>query len=722
MPTSAVGERTSKVDKDANVPSIWFNNGAALKWGRVISITQNVGINPGTCEIAFSNLDSEDETIPITLSSTSKISEENMKYYSRCIVQDGSIVLFNGFLTGRIENSRSGITTLNYSDDRITLSKIPIVGAWVKDPYTDEIKYINRYLPIFNPGGYRNCTIATINSQKIPIFTWQAEVGMAGKSSDEAGDGKNGVSCFWTSKRVLDYLRYYCNNKPPEVGTINNIKFLNPIEIEWPEGTTSFNSSLMNERIPELSIIGMSLLGAIHQVLEISSEYGLTLEYASPYNRINFYKRDIVDSSYKGLDLTLRTSGDIDDDGFTGIHEYQVMTDASDIYTGVRVEGAPYQVESSFKYIPGGTYGYGTNGTLVPGWTELEGEGFREMIKGDGSHARVPLDPSKPTSSWILMDGSDGNPTILAKTSQAIAMARACFPKAYRAFRIASDSSLGSGSAQVETMLKGIADKYKDYPRLNISRMPYPEQLQPYYEDAGDLRGRIRYPIRIRVATNDSDLDPHDITANSGLRVTDDGLIWLDGITDESETTDRIYEGSFLIDPDKVKLKYFYMNFAIAGDVRVSASNDIFDGTTTDVRGIKKYISTDAFDGKHKGMEFYVLDPDGYNEEIQMTSEPSPAGRLIGADGTFTEQPITRYLRQDVEQIKKHSLRRIKNLTSIKRGGDIRFPTIRTDLYTGKMIGKIKKLGTDNGDWDCERPIKRINFNYENQETSIELE
>jgi hypothetical protein len=573
-----------------------------------------------------------------------------------------------------------------------------------------------------NTGGFRNCAYGTIGGETWPVFSYQAEAGSAGKSSDDAGDGKDGASCFWTAQRALEYVRLCATVPVPTTGdlvTYATLKIFNPKECSWPAGTTKFDSELMKDRLPETPLVGMSILGAIHKILEISGEYGLTLRY-DEYASVDFYPKDNVNGQ-KGLVFDLQTSGMVD--GFTGICEYQIIADASQVYTGCRVSGSPYQVESSFHYDPGvGAYGYGVDGTLVPGWTTIEGEAFRAMITGDSNnYAQAPQDPASPLDSWVSMDGNDGRPLIRPKTQAALQMARACFPKAYRAFRIPSDSS-GGGYSTIEAMLDGYDEIYKGVPRLNVPRMPGPEQLQPYYEDAGDLRGRIRYPVRIRVATyTAADDELHDVTANSGFRITDDGLIWLDGLTDESASYDRIYEGSFFIDPDKVKLRHFFINMWIAGDVRVSSSRDIFAGAT-DVRNVKKILNPDAFDGKNKGLEFYVLDPDGYLDEQQINSEPSPSGSVVGMDGKATAQPLTKLLRTDYYQIQKHAERRLKNLTSIRRGGDMRFPTIRTDLRAGVMVKEIVKRGDVGGKWDCGRPIKTLKFNYEEQKTSVELE
>ena len=708
----AWGNNNNRTDRSASAPSINMSGSGRMRYARVVKVTHSTGVTPGTAEIAVSNVATKDEDSPVTLGRNGSLSETSMKYYSRVTIRDGRSPLFVGNLTKRMDSARSGITTLIYEDDRILLGKLPVRGAWVYDPYDARAKWVSRYLPVMNPGGYRNCTMTSVNGHtgKAPVFTWISEAGTAGRSSDEAGTGSDGEACFWTAERAIQYLRL-CST----VSQDNTMRKIDPAKIFWSSGICEFGfNSRMKERIPETSLVGMSVLGAVMKIIDITGEYGFTMSYTDKGN-VEFYSKDSIGH---GIVFDMQVSGTAS--GFTGIHDYQVFTDASDVYTGCVTDGAPYQVESSFMYNPGGgDNGYGEDGTIVPAFTSDEAQAFRECVAGDGTHAFAPQDPSNPVGNYITLDGQDGNPTVLAKTMEAVTTARAALPKAYRAFKIPLDDSYAGGSV-VAAKMYGVDGKWSAYQLLKIPRAPGPEQLQPYFEDAGDLRGRIRYPVRIRVATyDDQNEELHDVTANSGFRVTDDGLFWLDGLTDECVLRDRIYEGSFLVDPSDVKLRFFYVNCWLPGDSRIHSSQDIFGGAQ-DVRAVRKFLDHSVSDGTSKGMIYYVLAPDAYLDEHQVSSEPSPSGTVAGRIDKVA-QPITGRLRFDDDQIEKHTERRLKDLTAIRRGGEYRFPTIRSDLNSGQMVKSIAMRGVF-GKWELNRPISKIVFDFENQETSVSME
>jgi hypothetical protein len=144
MPAHGVSSRESATDRDASVPKIELADKGLMRHARVINVTQSTGITPGTAEVAISNVKSVDEEYPVTLGRHLATTESGLPYGSRILIKQDAITIFCGSLTDRVESSRSGITTLNYSDYRVQMGKIPLVGCWVVDPYTGDVTWTER--------------------------------------------------------------------------------------------------------------------------------------------------------------------------------------------------------------------------------------------------------------------------------------------------------------------------------------------------------------------------------------------------------------------------------------------------------------------------------------------------------------------------------------------------------------------------------------------------
>ena len=207
------------------------------------------------------------------------------------------------------------------------------------------------------------------------------------------------------------------------------------------------------------------------------------------------------------------------------IYDGIAETDASELCTGVLVEGAAPKIESEFVYSAGRF-----SDALALGWTMPEQNGFLQIIS-----------TGKDLSGNDLPGGVNGS---MKNTKAALQAAHASFPRVFRALQIQ-----GSGLVSI---LNGVGGKFTNYPVLLDFKTPLSEQLQPYFENSGVQRGRLRVPIRIQVSdiTVADQVDPptyHDVTFNCGLRISDDGLLWFDGLSDDIAGVDNIYTGTLAL-------------------------------------------------------------------------------------------------------------------------------------------------------------------------------
>jgi hypothetical protein len=737
MPFKNAKNGNASVTRDAVKTEIVTVNNTAVTYANPLNVVQRTGMEPSTFSFEVGVIDDEtDEVSDVLLQQDGVHGERSFPYFSKIVVNESGNTLFRGWLVKRGDDSRSAKVTFDAQCDKLLLNTWPINGCLVKDPYDDTVRFVERYSPVCNPGGYRNCVLAEIPGMEgqVPVFTWIGEYDTNGIGVGVTVESfsSDGGAILWTPERWIQYVRAYMMFAYPDYFSYM-LRLTADSPIEFPpvsfggEGTPG-----MRSKLPEMDFTGQSVLFSIVKVLEFCGEVGFHLEYNEEQSVISFHPMN-ENAANAGNDageedandLYLQRAGEVED--LRSAYAFNTESDASGLVASVVIQGATPWCEASWEY--DGKVPATSSSVLVPGWTTQEATEFVAITKGDGTYASVLSVAGNWGGARAVMDGTGSKPKILAKTMQAIHLARQTLSKPFRAFKLASDTS-SPGYATLQTALKGADSRYSAFvdAELNLSapRPIGPEQLQPAFEIGGEARGRLRYPIRIEIWDSDAQRY-HDVTQNSGIRQTSDGLIWLDGLTDEAPTDSRIYSRSFQVDPDVVEMKKIRINAFVPHDVRVSKVTQLFQAVgasatdaAVDFNGIRDIVDAGIQD---KGLRFYALNTDDFTEEHQVGSRPAAnlSWPILTGAGGNTPAPLTRVLYDQQDDCLKHSNRRAKQLMAIDRRGTWEFPGIRADLFAGRFVRDILFQGV-GGRWYIKRPIRSSRYDFQSQRTEIRCE
>ncbi len=681
--------------------------GSAYDYAEVLRVEHSAGIVPGKAFVSIRNLNAADENGHVTLQSTGALAPNCFKFWSRIRITSNGSTIFIGSLMKRRDWIAGNAAIFEFWDDRWLLSKIPIRGALVYDNYDNSVKFLPRYDCRTNPNGYKNCTRAGslpgVADGDIYVFSEIPEQGTQTLANDAAVGNDDsaapGQSIYWTPERFLKYLRALAFYAPPSPYA-GNWAGLDATKVMWTAASCQFQDGPMRRMMPDLQFQGQAMLGAIQKTLDVSGDYQLHCDYrAGGQTALAFHVRDRSLAPARRTINLQRTGAAADvKTAFDGVAE----TDASELCTGVIVEGAAPLIESEFSYTNGG------GDTLEPVWSAAEQTGFLQIIS-----------TGKDLAGNDLPGGSSGS---LRNSKQALQAARLSFPKVYRAFQLK-----GGG---LTAILSGAGGKYTNVPVLLDFKTPLAEQLQPYFESTGVRRGRVRVPVRIQVSANSASTIYHDVTYHNGFRISDDGIIWFDGLTDDLAGLDSIYDQALQsytggVAPPLRKIK---INCAIPHDTRLFSAIDIFrDGV--DPNSIRDQINESMNGTYGPALQRYILAADAYQQEHQVASNPVLSGSFQTSDGgappklvTLTTL-ITAVIYDDSTQIKAHATRRHKDAARFKRSNTWKLPGIRLDFSIGDFIEKVSFRGAAaSGEYKINAPLDHVTFDFRKQETVLRLE
>ena len=675
-----------------------------------------------------------------------------------------------------MDSGKADTVTWIALDDSTLLAQIPIRGAVVHDTVgtqaNQQIKFISRFVPQMNPGGLWNCvgaTFSTLGGTTFPVFAPYAHFGQNYEQPDETFGTElvDGQLAPWTPRRALLYFWLLANISPNlgipglDASTWRSIYASERISwdfrsVEGMRGVDPAYGSSSNDpldrKLPDMNFRGDKMLFAIEKVLVNAGTHGQRLvsgpmqghptlgnDKPGVYKSVmDFYPKGFS-GVFGGANGTIPILRGGEANTINTAFDFQLDEDATKVAEACLVEGDPVRVETSLDYDDDPT------DTLKPAWTDAQELAFMYVVRGFAAggydkdtvqYARIP--PAQGTTltdhpaPWEEADGQDGRVLAFANTPDAVQLARQCYPTVFRAFRAVT--------AQLGAALDGADDRYSDttkYPRLSARRPIMPEQLQFLLKDieAGDSDQinwlRTQYPVRIRVQRSDGEYV--DAPLGTGIRVTGDGLIWLDGL---AEAVDRpagqppapwcIYEGSIynsVLYGYKPTLRSLKINAAVPMDHRVSGYRDI---------SINEYPSLFAESYKTAVEGFpllYVDAPGGFQEHHQVDSEPSLDARYytqaIGGELETIPAPITRLLPPGSEDFAARDVARRRLATS-------RHPVRRTSwklcgirpeyaFSAGDWIHKVRIIDgpADDQDYIINAPVMTVTFDFAQQMTII---
>jgi hypothetical protein len=689
------------------------------------------------------------------------------KWGSRVKVYLGEQVFFLGNLMKRYDQGKMDTVIWEAVDDRIFLEHLFVRGAFVCDQTGDTTytaKHIRRYVAQFNPGGMWNCTYCPVTTptgavENFPMFTPYAHRGTNYTTPDDDYSGARdpGVTVPWTARRALQYLAFVAN-----VGTGFSANVEGVINSQWRslygssrvkwdwhllsglvgydpnEFVSGQTNDPLDRKLPDMTLQGMRLLGAIDQVLRSAGTHELRLEYlTSGMSSVVFYPTGFSGAatnnpdSGQGGEIPLHRSGAVDD--INTAFDFELMDDATQCCESVLVEGAPVRIESTLKYDPDDE----ANSQIFPAWSAAEEQAWRWVVCGGQTEsltnkwAKIPPYQGYTTySGWVDADGSafSGSsvltPAAGSHSPEAVNLAREYFPRVFRAFRIKP--------SKMATKLGGYDGRYSNtsmYPQIqghdayNRPMLPHQLQFTIAYANLTDAecnwlsdRCPIRVEVKLRPEDGGSTSDTlwHDVQYTNGIRATSDGLLWLDSATEWTQPTfGGLLSGDIQAYPLVARVNAIRLNIAYPADHRVAYYTE-----TPNSLFATEY--TASMSGKTL---LYVDSPEGYHENHQINSAPMAiSGYYTNASPETFTNGLTRLVPpgSEVHHAEYAAIRRLTASRLPMRMTSWKMIGIRNEWHAGDWINKIKVRGaSDDPDVLINGPIRSVTFDFLAQETRL---
>ena len=716
-----------------------FKGEGGIEYAQVLRVEPSVGVIPGKAFISIRNVSAskEDDAGAVILNPSSATAFTKLKHWSRIKIMCRGSCVFIGNLMKRRETIQGQSLLLEYWDDRWLLNKLYLRGALVWDRAASSLKWLTKYDPRVNPDGMANCTEVTIGDAGFKgtcyAFTELAEQATDAHTyhSDQDKNRGVGVAIRWTAEKWMSYLRLFAlvaKNVEATVPIYEQDGILDQNKMLWPPFTFSGNTEdlTMKRALPDINFRGQSILRALETTMQVSGEYSYTVDYQTGNGKSILVANAMTTNSADKLELTLQTSGAAGDPKV--IHDGVYETDASELATASVIDGQTPAIEASFIYTQANNVStvnqnHATD-TIYPAWTSDEEYKFAKII----------VEALDVNGKRIMLTDENGNRTALTpKSDIAIQIARMTYPKVFKAFHVRG-TALGTILNGAPASQGGTA-KFTSWPRITSFKALIENQLQPYFEtsSSGVARGRIRLDIRIELTSVAAATVGafHDVTFNSGLRVTDDGLIWLDGLTDDIGGNDNIYTGTFKAwaDAENInhasypKLKKIRINAAIRHDTRISGYSHIVKYDPNKIGPEVDPSVMPQSGNKTDLLQAYVHNPSAFREEHQKNSTPCVAEgfQVTNADGTGLaklEVPLTKILHQDDAQLEDAAKRKLKAKGRIRKSFRFDSPGIRLDFKAGHYLWKVRRH-PDAQEIEVNAPIEKVVLDFENQRSSV---
>lgn len=665
------------------------------------------GIVPGKALLKYLGDADKDTAGPIALTQPAVPLQHGM----RVMVYDGTYRYHHGFLMVRRDQGAQDAVVWESHDDRILLQGCPVHGAIVRD-IDQTAKFLGRYEARTNPNGMWNCMYVSASitggeAELVPVFAPHAERSHDYESptgtspADPTAD--DGLLYPWTVRRFLKYLWVIANVNPNAGGVTGiygtrwrNLYGAGSPKLTWDAARIAAITGLatpggtdpLDRKMPDINFQGLTLLSAINRCLGAAGTHEIVIvPQADGTSKLDFAPTGYPEASGIGVaqELRLQRAGAAEDSDT--IFDYNCVEDASETFDSVLVEGDVVRVETRAEYDPDAE----STSKLAKAWTDDEEDAFLKCVNGgtstDGSdtYAKIPtiLGDEAFSASWADADGDGGRPLAYARTPEAIALARQSFPRVFRAFRLMT--------ANLGTALSGQGSEYSSTPtwaRLIAQRPVLADQLQYYLRDlsaSGTETGNIlsvRMPVRVEIYRRE-DEKWLEIPREVQLRVTGDGVVWLDGLAEAENGKDYCLYSGDLEDYTKVldvEMRKFRLNVGMPMDHRVQGYAAV--GTS-----VLHADYTGAIDGSPL---LYIDSPQSYHEHHQVGSYPAAAAKYY-AGGTGTAAPLTRMLPPGGEAgaAGYAATRRLASAQRIKKTSSWSMVGIRGEYRAGMWIEKI---------------------------------
>ena len=672
-----------------------------------IKIEDNCGILPSRAILVQTF--GQDVDGPVSLTPPSE--SGNPQYGDRIKItlqRTGSVettTAFRGYLMKRSDQMVSDRVIWQALDDKILLQWLPVRGCLVWDAIAEKLRYSPRHPTLMNPGGFWNCTGYEHEGTVYPVFTnvahrtraYEAPTTVYGP--DTLIEGKY---CPWTPRRALLYLRLWAT-----------IGQLAPADAGYPlgliDGTQSFlasktyvtsgaagslywerdtidamvgydpadgeptpaNRDPLDYKLDSLNLQGMTQLTAIDRALDVAGTHKLQIGYDTSgtgggASYVNFAMTGYAPTTgIGGKSIMVQRGGSAGQIGAANVADFSFDEDASETAESVLVEGDVIRGETRWEFYAGEAadapdYSEDTASMIIPAWTKAEERSFLECFYGQVPAAasakyakRAKILNATDTLEVCDGGGTPARPVIYARSKEALDAARESFPTVYRAWKIngrtaAAQSFLGRPEQT------DLDDESTNPGGISGARPMLPEQLQFMVRNLGGGEGVENWllahlPIRVQLATPNISTGWYTVPKDVAVRVTPDGLIWLDGLAEQEGGGGGVGPSAYCViigdihneeDYDKglIRLKSMRINAAVPTDYRVRGQ---IDDPSWDSLNVTFRYGFVRRAGVSPGLLRYVDAGGSFKHHYQKDSYPSASGQYYGGTNGTTAYPTT---------------------------------------------------------------------------------
>lgn len=703
MPATATSKSAGAAERQAVLPLVEIEGLGQCTGLYCTHIENNTGLLPSKAFLSMVGTTGELQS-PITLNA---YNWDKFAPGARCKVSANGQLVHLGQVWPRNDQGKADSIVFESHDDKLLLAALPILGCLVYDPLASQVIFLTGYEHRVNPGGFRNCVGAQVPGVGlVPVFSHVAEAADDERVDEDIGSTlQAGTLRSWTPRLHLQYLRALANLARGSVpGTdIDAWRSLyTASRIAWDESSLNLPAcDALDHKMPDMSFRAKRILGALQQTLDNAKSWGLKLELRNEKSYVAFYSSD---EKYATVTKSLPLQRGGVADNINTIHDFNLSEDPTELIESCVALGDRNKIEGEVKF------SNAAGDTLVTAWTADEERIAKTIVWGStdpntqGNYAWIPVDANNPATGFVPADGSSAaQPLIKACTPEAIALMRQLLPRVFRAYRLDSDAMYSAG------LLQGSGGKFSNagaWPHLKTQRPILNNQLS-YIVDTSGQKLKQYWPTRVQIETRKDSDNYEDVTYNSGLRVERDGLIYVDGLTDDSGGKFNVYDGSLMGAPWTIRLRKIKMNVAFPCDHRVlgyfEAKGDMAATLASELGG-----------------PFMALidSPESWRYLDRVNSSPMAASQATRSTGTES-YPVTGVLLDETASATRHAKQRVDRNKRTKKLSAWRLIGIRTDYNVGDFIDYVRMRGGVAGDSDYKigAPLESVVFDFLNQET-----
>lgn len=645
-----------------------------LHW-KCTKLVLQAGIAPsyGLCEIPLAALD---DTAP-SIAGVSSSPLEGIKIGTPVQIEgitSGSqaVSLFQGYVSDL--NARFGpredTAIVEVLDARWLMEGVPVIGSfWKSASGTNGISYRQGWNAHFNAGGQPNC----IYVSGVPVFC-EPNYGIGDGESpadSNTGTARETKASFWTSRAVLEYLRFVTRSST--YGTYLQAKFpwlayLADSLVTWPEEYHSAVSSGESRKVREFEVKGENILQLMEHVLKGEGAYTIVLgpDVSSSADEASSYKAQlqVIRSRYYQGDKTIKRGVGAAANVLTDVNtvnQGSLRFSGRNLFTKFAGAGALTFIEQRLTSATGAN-----TDPLKRAWSDADQDLAEEFYRTRRNAGDTP--------------------------AEALEKMYKQYPNVFGAYRINDEYDFQSSTSE------------SVFPRAQVGRPVLGELLSSYLENSSGTGNYDKLRFRRPVLFEYKQSSTWKLAlAGDAMRRYADGTITLSAMQEAGQTHDAPSEtgSSPSISAVTINPRQLRVSLGIPCDHRLLAAYRLASDTSSSVPVLRP--SADDADRIHKNFtRLYYIESELYGKELRRGSGDSQGSYPTpeAASGTIASNKDgdnDGALRDDTTLLQAHVQKRADDVGRIERGGTLVIPHVTFAWQPGMSLHALKN--TTGGDY-----------------------